>query len=285
MLIAKTKKMNLCLIISLLCIFLLSGCGGGSEAPAATPAGEQADRQDAIIPQELTISAAASLSDVMEEIKGYYEEKSVHTLIMNYGSSGSLQQQIEQGAPVDVFFSAAQRQMNALQEQGLIYTESRVDLLENDVVLIVPVGGAETAVQDFASLAGDAVRLVAIGDPDSVPAGRYAKEALSSLGLWEALEQRLILTRDVRQVLTYVETGNVDAGIVYRTDALTSTAVKVVDTAPAGSHAPVIYPAAIVANTGKRQAAEDFMAFLQSDLAKDLFEQHGFVFITGTLEQ
>ncbi|HAP31799.1 MAG TPA: molybdate ABC transporter substrate-binding protein [Firmicutes bacterium] len=284
MLITKTKKAHLCLIISLL-IILLSGCGGGSEAPAAPPAGEQADRQAEIIPQELTISAAASITDVLEELKLYYEEKSVHTLVMNYGSSGALQQQIEQGAPADVFISAAERQMNALQEQGLIYTESRVDLLENDVVLIVPAARADKGIQNFASLAGEAVRLLAIGNPESVPAGRYAKEALSSLGLWETLEQKLVLAKDVRQVLAYVETGNVDAGIVYKTDALTSTAVKVVDTAPAGSHVPVIYPAAIVANSGKRLAAEDFMAFLQSDQAEEIFEKHGFIFKAGKQEQ
>jgi molybdate transport system substrate-binding protein len=284
MLINKMKKTNLFLNISLLIIFL-SGCGGGSALPAAPPAGEQAERQAANIPQELTISAAASLTDVMEDLKAHYEEKSIHTLIMNYGSSGALQQQIEQGAPADVFISAAERQMNALQEQGLIYTDSRVDLLENDVVLIVPAKRADKGIRDFASLRGDAVRLLTIGDPESVPAGRYAKEALSSLGLWEALGQKLVLAKDVRQVLTYVETGNVDAGIVYKTDALTSTAVKVVDTAPAGSHAPVIYPAAIVANSGERQAAENFMAFLQSEKAKEIFVKHGFRFVAGKQEQ
>lgn len=279
-----TKIIYLCLIISLL-LTLLSGCGSSSKRPGSVPAGEQAGGQSEVTPQALTVSAATSLTDVLEELKGHYEEKSVHTLIMNYGSSGALQQQIEQGAPADLFISAAQQQMDGLQEQGLIIADSRVDLLENAIVLIIPVAGGEKGIAGFASLLDDAAFLLALGDPESVPAGRYAREVLTSLGLWEGVQHKLILGKDVRQVLTYVETGNVDGGMVFMTDAQKSRAAKIVATAPPGSHAPATYPAAIVAGTTKRQAAEDFMAFLQSDPAKEIFEQYGFTFLAGKQAQ
>ena len=167
------KKANLC-ITAFLLVILLAGCGVDSQPPALQPVTEQENGQEEITPQTLTVSAAASLTDVMEEIKGFYEEKTVHTLVMNYGSSGALQQQIEQGAPADVFISAAQRQMDVLQEEGLILAESRVDLLENKVVLIIPVAGDNKEITDFNSLTTDSLKLLAIGEPESVPAGRYA---------------------------------------------------------------------------------------------------------------
>ena len=274
------KKANLC-ITAFLLVILLAGCGVDSQPPTLQPVTEQENGQEEITPQTLTVSAAASLTDVMEEIKGFYEEKTGHTLVMNYGSSGALQQQIEQGAPADVFISAAQRQMDVLQEEGLILAESRVDLLENKVVLIIPVAGDNKEITDFNSLTTDSLKLLAIGEPESVPAGRYAKEVLSSLGIWKKLEEKCVLGKDVRQVLTYVETGNVDAGIVYMTDALTSEKVKIAATAPAGSHTPVTYPAAIVLGTSVLQVAEDFMAYLQSNEVAEIFERHGFTFIAG----
>ena len=268
----------------------LAGCGEGNPPAGQEAPGEQGNGngngngQPPAPPVEITVSAAASLTDVMEEIKGLYEGKSNHTLAMNYGSSGALQQQIEEGAPADVFVSAAQKQMDTLQEKGLIDEGSRIDLLENAVVLIVPADGANNEdITDFQSLAADSVVNLAIGEPEGVPAGRYAKEILISLELWEALEaeEKLVLAKDVRQVLTYVERGDVDAGIVYMTDALSSEQVKVVAPAPAGSHTPVTYPAAIIKDSAEQEAAEDFMAFLQSEEIATVFEKHGFTFIAG----
>ena len=264
-----------CFTFFLLLLTLPAGCANFSQSELPPPGREQ------VVPLTLTVSAAASLTDALEEIKGLYQTRTGHILVMNYGSSGALQQQIEQGAPVDLFIAAAQRQMETLQGKGLILAESRVELLGNEVVLIVPAVGKDGEIKDFNSLTADSLKLLAIGEPESVPAGRYAKEVLSSLGIWEMVEPKLILAKDVRQVLTYVETGNVDAGIVYLTEALTSEKVTVISTAPAGSHSPVTYPAAIMAAANAQQAAEDFMAFLQGNTAKEIFEQHGFTFIAG----
>jgi molybdate transport system substrate-binding protein len=284
----KIGKISILLMAFLILTVALAGCGEGNPPAGQEAPGEQGNgngnSQSPAPPVEITVSAAASLTDVMEEIKGLYEGKSNHTLAMNYGSSGALQQQIEEGAPADIFISAAQKQMGTLQEKGLIDEGSRIDLLENAVVLIVPADGADNEdIADFQSLAADSVVNLAIGEPESVPAGRYAKEILTSLELWEALEaeEKLVLAKDVRQVLTYVERGDVDAGIVYMTDALSSEQVKVVAPAPAGSHTPVTYPAAIVKESAGQDAAEDFMAFLQSEEIATVFEKHGFTFIAG----
>lgn len=274
-----TKRALIYLTIFLMLIMLV-GCGTGSRVSGPTPEAGQ-EQQDKATSQTLTISAAASLTDVMEELKKLYVEKSVHRVVMNYGSSGALQQQIEQGAPADVFISAAQRQMDMLEEKGLIISESRIDLLQNDVVLIVPLAQRNEEITGFHSLTSDSIHILAIGEPESVPAGRYAKEVLNSLGIWESLEGKLVLAKDVRQVLTYVETGNADAGIVYMTDAISSNQVEIITAAPDGSHTPVTYPAAIISNTSSQEAAADFMTFLQSAEAKELFEKNGFTFIAG----
>ena len=270
------KKAMIYLTIFLMLIILV-GCSQPSH-PASTGGQEQ---QEKTTSETLTISAAASLTDVMEEIKKLYEENSVHSLEMNYASSGALQQQIEQGAPADVFISAAQRQMDTLEKKDLIMAESRMDLLQNAVVLMVPATERNKEITGFHSLTADNIRVLAIGEPEGVPAGRYAKELLNSLDIWDPLEEKLILAKDVRQVSNYVETGNADAGIVYMTDAMSSNQVEVIAAAPDGSHTPVTYPAAITSNTSSYEAAADFMTFLQSEEAIELFEKSGFTFIAG----
>jgi molybdate transport system substrate-binding protein len=226
-------------------------------------------------PVTLTISAAASLTDALQAIQPIYQETAPEVnLTFNFGSSGSLQQQIEQGAPVDVFLSAAARQMDELESQGLILSETRHNLVGNEVVLIAPTD--ETAIASFEDLEMDSVERVAIGDPESVPAGKYAQDVLTSLNVLEAIEPKLVLAKDVRQVLTYVETGNVDAGVVYRTDAQISDRIKVITTAPAESHAPVIYPIAVLQNSQNADAATEFVQFLLSEPAQTVFQEYGF---------
>lgn len=224
---------------------------------------------------EIIVSAAASLRDVMEAIQPVYQrENSNIRLTYNFGSSGSLQQQIEQGAPVDVFISAAPRQMNELQEKGLILSETRKDLLKNSIVLITPKNNPR--VQNFQDLTNSQVQRISIGEPESVPAGRYAREVLTSMNMFDQLRSKLVFARDVRQVLTFVETGNVDAGMVYTTDAKISDQVSIVATAPAGSHSPIVYPIAVIKDSRNPEAAKGFIRFLSSNTAKSLFERYGF---------
>lgn len=224
---------------------------------------------------ELIISAAASLTDAMKAIQPLYQQENPNIkLTYNFGPSGSLQQQIEQGAPVDVFISAAPRQINELQEKGLLRDETRQDLLRNEMVLIVPKG--ETRIQNFEDLTANTITKIAVGEPESVPAGKYAQEVLTSLNLLETLKSKQVYAKDVRQVLSYVETGNVDAGMVYSSDAKISDAVEIVATASEGTHSPIVYPLAVTQNSQNPEQAKEFIQFLSSEPAKAVFEQHGF---------
>ncbi|HOR86553.1 MAG TPA: molybdate ABC transporter substrate-binding protein [Bacillota bacterium] len=226
----------------------------------------------------LTISAAASLKGAMEEVKAAYaEEKPNVILTCNFGSSGSLQQQIEQGAEVDVFFSAAAKQMDALQEKGLIVEDTRKNILENKIVLIVPKD--VTSVTDFNDLTSDNVKKIALGETKSVPVGQYSEEVLKKLNLMDTIESKVVFGKDVKEVLTWVETGNADAGMVYETDSITSEKVRVVAYAPEGSHKPVVYPAAVIKDSKNIDASKNFMSFLCSEKAKSIFEKYGFAFI------
>jgi molybdate transport system substrate-binding protein len=223
----------------------------------------------------LTVSAAASLQDAMKAIEPLYRNQTPNVAIdYNFGSSGSLQQQIAQGAPVDVFIAAAPKHINALQDKDLLLVGTRKNLLTNQVVLIVPKDKA--GISDFKALTGKQVKKVAIGDPESVPVGQYGKEVLASLNLYDRIQPKLIFAKDVRQVLSYVETGNVDAGIVYATDAKASNLVKVIATARNKSHSPIIYPLAVLKDTKNPDAAKAFIQFLSSDAAKAIFVQYGF---------
>lgn len=225
-------------------------------------------------PVALTVSAAASLKVSLEALNAEFEKANPGTAVaFNFGASGSLQQQIMNGAPVDVFISAAAKQMDELEEYGMILSASRFVLLGNTVVLVAPAGSQEIA--GFGDLAS--VRTLAIGEPKSVPAGMYAMEILEHLGLAEVLKDKLVFAKDVRQVLVYVETGNADAGIVYGSDAAGSKAVRVVAGAPGGSHQKVEYPAAIVKSSAHAAEAAGFLDFLRSRTASELFKSAGFV--------
>ena len=224
---------------------------------------------------KLTISAAASLRDTLDEIKPLYSQQNSNaTLTYNYGASGSLQQQIEQGAPVDVFISAGPKQMDALQQKGLLLDGTRKNLLKNQVVLIAPKDS--TAITGFKDLSSDRVKKIALGEPASVPAGKYAQEVLTKLKVLDSVKPKAVYAKDVRQVLSYVEAGNADAGIVYLTDAKSSNKVKVVTTAPEDSHSPVVYPIAVLKSSKNVDSAKDFEKFLSGDQAKAVFEKQGF---------
>jgi molybdate transport system substrate-binding protein len=225
---------------------------------------------------DLTVSAAISLKDALDEVKQLYISANPGVSIAtNYGASGTLQIQIEQGAPVDVFLSAAPKQMDALAGKDLLLEGTRKDLLRNEVVLIVP-KDSSLRIASFQDLTRADVKQVALGEPTTVPAGQYAKEVLTHMGIYDAVNSKAVLGKDVRQVLTYVETGNVDAGIVYATDALSSSKVKVVAQAPADTHAPVIYPVAVIKSSKNPAAARAFTDFLSGSQAQTVFQKYGF---------
>ena len=225
---------------------------------------------------ELMVLAAASLTDVLNELAAVYKKKNSQVnLVISYAGSGALQTQIEQGAPVDVFVSAAAKNMDALVDKGLMLADSKRNLLTNSIVLVTPAkSGLKLA--SFQDCASDKVKMIALGDPASVPAGQYAMEVFESLGIADAVKAKANLGTDVRQVLTWVEEGTVDCGVVYATDAAGSKKVTVAASAPPGSHKPIIYPAALAA-AGKHQAeAAAFLEFLASDQAGVIFKKYGF---------
>ena len=225
---------------------------------------------------EITVSVAASLKDAMGEIKKAYEiEYKGGKVTLNFGGSGALQQQIENGAPVDIFISAAPKQMNELNKKGLIIKESEYDLLKNDVVLIVS-KDSKIQASHFKDLAKEQIKTIGIGEPKSVPVGQYSMEIFTKLNLLKSIEHKFIYGKDVKTVLTWVETGNVDAGIVYKTDAIISEKVRVVETAPKGSHNEVIYPVAIIKDTKDMQEANRFLSYLKGKKSREIFTKYGF---------
>jgi molybdate transport system substrate-binding protein len=245
-------------------IVVLAGCSASEEV-----------REEETV--TLNLSVAASLTDAMQEIEQLYKDEYPHVSFeFNFGSSGSLQQQIEQGAPADIFMSAASKQMNELEEKELLLDDTRIDLLQNELVLVVPKGF--TGIGEFADLTKEEIKLIAIGDPESVPAGKYAQEAFTTLGIWDKLEseKKLMLGKDVRQVLAYVEAEEVQAGAVYRTDAQISDKVEVAAVTPDGSHSPVIYPVAVIKDSPHPEEAKRLIDFLTGGKAKAVFEKYGF---------
>lgn len=227
----------------------------------------------------LTISVAASLQDAMGQLGGAFEQAHPGVrLSFNFGGSGMLAQQIEHGAPADAFLAAASKPMDALAAQGLLWNDTRRDLLRNQIVLIVP--ASNTELTSFAGLVKTSVKLIALGEPGSVPAGDYGRQVLESMSLWQALQGKLVLAKDVRQVLTYVETGNADAGIVYATDVGQSSAVRIAATAPETTHTPALYPVAVLKGSRNPAAARAFVAFLEGPQAGATFRRLGFTTIT-----
>lgn len=306
-----TRKQGL-LLAMVTAAGILAGCGGngtGAAAPATTAAGTataveagdqtteaggeaeaeketeskgpetEATPEAAAGQEEVTIlvAAAASLKNAYEEeLIPMFEEQNPGVKVEGtYDSSGKLQTQIEEGLEADVFMSAATKQMTALDEEGMIASDTIVDLLENKIVLIVPAGGEDgfSVFEDITSADS-----IALGDPASVPAGQYAEEALTALGIWDEIQDRVSLGTNVTEVLNQVAAGSADAGIVYATDAASmADQVTVVAEAPAGSlKEKVIYPVAVVKGTAHEEQAGAFLEFLQSGEALEVFEGYGF---------
>lgn len=252
-------------------LMLMVACGNNESTEPPSGKGEA---QTPIKEVELTISAAASLKDAMEVIEKNFKDKYPKTTLQfNFGASGSLQQQISQGAPVDLFFSAAEDKFDLLVDEGAIAAEDRMDLLGNSIVLVAPRGNSSIqSMEDLANVDGK----IAIGTPETVPAGKYAQESLENMGIWKDIEAKIVYAKDVRQVLSYVETGNVEAGMIYKTDAAVSDKIDIVASADASTHTPIIYPVGIIKDSKQYEAAKQFYEYLQSDEAIKVFEEYGF---------
>ncbi len=228
-------------------------------------------------PKEIIVSAAISLKNAFEEIGKIYEAKNRGTkVVFNFGASGDLMQQIAGGAPVDVFASAAQKDMNDAEARGLISPGTRTNFAANTVVLIVP-RSTRVPIKSFGDLRSENVKKIAIGDPRTVPAGRYAEDVLTYYKMLAGLKDKLIFTENVRQVLDYVARGEVDAGVVYSTDAtIRINEVAIAATAPEASHKPVVYPIAVVKASQNGALAKAFIALVTSPEGKKILAKYGF---------
>jgi molybdate transport system substrate-binding protein len=238
-------------------------------ATAYVPIRAQAD-------QEIIVSAASSLTEAMNDIGREFSRANPGvTVRFNFAASGALQQQILQGAPVDVFASASGKEMDALETKGRILPGTRVDFASNRLVLIAPARGK---LKTWDDLKTTAVSRIAISNPDSVPSGRYARETLTKRGLWPAVSSKLVMGENVRQTLSYVANGDADAGLVFATDArIEGRRVRVVATAaPGRDHAIISYPAAVVKGTANPSAARRFVQFLTGQTAKSMLLRRGF---------
>ena len=248
--------------------FILSlaiGVGGCSKSNAGTT-----DKETVT----LNISAAASLQEAMVEIETKYKEIEPNVkLEINLGSSGALQQQIEEGAPCDLFISAGEKQMTALADKELLLENTNKTLITNDLVLVAPKG---TGIKNLETLITDDIDKIAIGDPQSVPAGKYAKEVLDNSKLYDKVESKLVLAKDVKEVLSWVQQGSAEAGFVYLSDTVGADGIKIALTTDEDSHSPITYPIAVLKASEKQDKAKSFEDFLLSDDGQSILEKYGF---------
>jgi len=225
---------------------------------------------------EVNVFAAASLGDVLKAIATPYEKQTGDRIVFNLGASSFLARQIEEGAPADIFFSADEAKMEALEKRGLIAKDSRKSRLSNSLVIVVA-ADSELSIKSAKDLAEAKFRRLALADPKTVPAGIYAKEYLEKEKLWTAVQAKVIPTDNVRAALVGVESGNVEAGIVYKTDAAISRKVKVAFEVPAGEGPAISYPMAVIKEARHPEAARKFLRHLDSPEAGRFFEQFGFI--------
>jgi molybdate transport system substrate-binding protein len=220
----------------------------------------------------LHVSAAASLQDVMRDVAAHYRRDA---LLFNFAGSDLLARQITAGAPADVFISADQAKMDALEKAGLVEPGTRRDLVSNSLVIAVP-SDSRLTVRSPRDLASAAIERIALGQPDTVPAGIYAKQYLKNAGVWDAVAPKIIPVGNVRAALAAVASGDVDAAIIYKTDARTVTSVRVAFEVPRKDAPEIVYPAAVVSNSNDRVAAKRLLDFLSSAEGRAIFTRHGF---------
>jgi len=246
--------------ILVLSMTLLAGCGSSEEAE--TP--------------EVTVLAAASLTDALDEIIAQYESEENATITASYAGSGDLVQQIEGGASCDIFISASASNMDQLEEEGYIDSDTRTDLLTNTLTLIASAEMADVVTMD--TLTSSDIGTIAIGEPETVPAGKYASQVFDNLSITDEISDKIVYAKDVRAVLDYVESGDADCGFVYRTDALLLDEENgsIIGDVDESLHDAIVYPAAVLAEAPEAEAAAAFFEYLQTDYATEVFESYGF---------
>ena len=245
------------LVVSVLAMVLLAACSGSGGSD-----------------DELLVFAATSLTDAMAEAAEEFEASSGTKVEVSFGPSRALAQQIARGANPDLYLAAGQPPMEFLVEGGHVAADGVVGLLSNKIVLIT--GRDVSGVGDIDALADADLERIVMPDPEIAPAGNYARTALQNLGLWERMQPRIVFANDVRATLTYVQTGNADAGFLYQTDAATADDVAVLDIVPVDSYPDVVYPAAVVQGAKSERGAKAMLEFLESEAGKEIFRRHGF---------
>ena len=224
---------------------------------------------------EILVAAAASLTDVLKELSAAYQSKGKNTVNFNFGPSSTLARQIEEGAPADIFFSADLAQMDNLEKNGRLEPGTRKNLLSNQLVIVVP-SDSKLAIASPKDLLKPEVKRIALAEPP-VPVGAYSSKYLEAEGLWDKIKPKVVPVQDVRATLASVESGNVEAGFVYKTDAAVSKKVKIVYEVPIDKGPKIVYPVAIVKESKRKDTARDFFNYVQTPASKELFKKYGFV--------
>lgn len=255
-------KFRLSLLALLFVSTIFFGCNSTNQNPANS--------------ENLIVSAAVSLKDAFTEIGEIYKTKTGKAVSFNFGASGALQRQIETGAPVDVFASAGEKQMDELAAKTLIDADSRKDFARNKLVLIVP-QNSNLNIENFDGLTDLKVQKIAVGNPKTVPAGQYTEQFFQKNNLKNALQSKLIFAEDVRQVLDYVVRGETDAGLVYETDAKSAEGkIKIIATASETDHDPILYPIALIKDGKQKQNAKEFLDLVLSAEGQTILKKYGF---------
>ena len=262
-------RVNTKIAISIIILIIISYCGIKQKDDRVE------DLTSKEIKTEIVVSAAVSLRSALEEIRDLYNNERLGAkLILNFGSSGSLKQQIEQGAPVDIFISASKENMDSLCAQAIVVEESKIDLVKNAIVLAVP---KESKLIGLEGLLSDDCKKIAIGEPNIVPVGKYAYEAIKGLNLLEGIKDKLIYGKDAKDVVAWLETSNVDAGFIYKTDAKFARSIRIVPIDFGQLHSLIVYPAAIIKRGKNIEESKKFMNFIIGEKSKNIFIKYGFM--------
>lgn len=278
------SRLSFALIISIALVFsvlliLPKITGSPTTSPTASPTASSTTPATLSQPETITVSAAASLTTGLTEIQKQFEASNQNIKVQfNFGGSGALKKQIIEGAPVDLFIAADTKSIDDLNAKSLIVQKSKINILGNDLVLLVR-NSSKDSVKTIKDLVKSSVDYISLGTPESVPAGAYGKESLTFYKLFEPLSPKLVYGKDVKQVMTYVETGDAAAGFVYATDAKLAKDSFVAQILPAESHSPILYSAAIIANSTHEKSAQQFLDYLTEEDAQAIFEKYGFTLL------